>query len=306
MQHLDTDRLAALADETPTTEEAVHIASCVACRRERDAFVELLALARREGSAGLVPELAAVAPPLNSWDSLSVSLRAEGLIRPPADASATSTRQPAPDGGRSRDIVAIGPTFWRRAAASVALLVGGAALGRFTAPTVLAVGPAAPRTATAPATQVAAATPAPAPATGDTTMSAAPTPAAPQPSRGLSSSLPVYGEAEAHLASRTDEATGFRSVQDALGVLTRAQRDYQRASAWLADHDSSTIGGSPQTLRARLAALDEVLPRFREALHEAPQDPVLNQYYLTAADVRESTLRQLGRALPASMRLNAY
>ncbi|AHG89652.1 hypothetical protein J421_2115 [Gemmatirosa kalamazoonensis] len=305
MQHLDTDRLAALADETPTTEEAAHIASCVACRRERDAFVELLALARREGTAGLVPDLAAVAPPLNSWDSLSASLRAEGLIRSPADASAPSTREPA-HGGRLRDIAALGPTFWRRAAASVALLVGGAALGRFTAPTVVAVGPAAPRTATAPATQVAAATSAPAPATGDTTTSAAPAPAAPQPSRGLSSSLPVYGEAEAHLASRADEATSFRSVQDALGVLTRAQRDYQRASAWLADHDSSTIGGSPQTLRARLAALDEVLPRFREALHEAPQDPVLNQYYLTAADVRESTLRQLGRALPASMRLNAY
>ena len=35
MQHLDTDRLAALADESPTAEESAHLATCVACRRER-------------------------------------------------------------------------------------------------------------------------------------------------------------------------------------------------------------------------------------------------------------------------------
>jgi hypothetical protein len=116
----------------------------------------------------------------------------------------------------------------------------------------------------------------------------------------------VYGEPTARLASRVDEPVGFRSVQEAMQTLTRAQREYQRAGAWLADHDSSAVTGNPKTLRARLAALDEVLPKFREALYEAPQDPVLNQYYLTAADVRASTLRQLGRALPVGVRLNGY
>jgi hypothetical protein len=59
-------------------------------------------------------------------------------------------------------------------------------------------------------------------------------------------------------------------------------------------------------LRARLAALDEVMPKVREALYEAPQDPMLNQYYLTTYEARESTLRQLARALPVGMRLNGF
>jgi hypothetical protein len=303
MQHLDTDRLAALADEAPTPEESAHLATCVVCRRERDAFVELLELARREGAAGLAPDAVAAAPPLSSWDTISATLRAEGLIRPAAASSApASTPVPKSGAAGQRRVAAIGPAFWRRAAASIALLVGGAALGRATAPTVVAVGPApAPADAMTPATQVAAATPTPAPSTPAHTAE----PTAPA-SHGISDTLPVYGEPTAQLASRTDDAVGFRSVEDAMAVLTRAQRDYQRAGAWLAEHDSTGIGNSPQALKTRLAALDEVLPKFREALHEAPQDPVLNQYYLTAADVRESTLRQLGRALPVGVRLSSF
>jgi hypothetical protein len=310
MQHLDTDRLAALADEAPTLEETAHLATCVACRREREAFVELLELARREGAAGLDPDAVAAAPPLSSWDAISTTLRAEGLIRPSraASASATSTtaaapavtpaREPARKGGHGR-VATVALTYWRRAAASIALLVGGAALGRATAPAVVAVGPApAPTASVAPTTHVAAAERA--------GGSAAAEPTAQHAGRAFSDTLPVYGEPSAQLASHTDDAVGFRSVEEAMAVLTRAQRDYQRAGAWLADHDSTSVGNSPQTLKARLAALDEVLPKLGEALHEAPQDPVLNQYYLTASDVRESTVRQLGRALPVGVRLNSF
>jgi hypothetical protein len=186
-------------------------------------------------------------------------------------------------------------SYWRRAAASVALLVGGAALGRLTAPHAVAA-------AAGTDAQVASANAVPgnpaAPTRADSTA---------RPARGLSDTLPVHGEPTARLASRqeSDVAT-IADANDAMRLLTRAQRDYQRAAAWLSEHDSTATTGTPQTLRARLAALDEVLPKLGEALHEAPQDPVINQYYLTASDVRESTLRQLGRALPVGVRLNGY
>ena len=104
----------------------------------------------------------------------------------------------------------------------------------------------------------------------------------------------------------TGGASTFASVDQAAAVLTRAQRDYQRAAAFLAEHDSTSAVGSSEVLQARLAALDDVMPRVREALNEAPQDPVLNQVYLSAYDVRESTLRQLGRALPVGARVNGF
>jgi len=278
MQHLDTDRLAALADETPTAAESQHLASCVVCRRERDAFVALLALALREGSAGLLADVPA--EPLTSWDSLAGSLRSEGLLRsaPVATPLAATAATLAPDVEVRPLRRGASSAFWRRAAASVALLVGGAAIGRMTA----TQGIGSPGGDVPPAIAAAA---------GD------------EPS-----DIPVYGEPGAQLVSNGAQTGGFTGVPEALQALARAQRDYQRAAAYLAENDTSTVGGggTPQILRARLAALDEVMPKVREALYEAPQDPVLNQYYLATADVRESTLRQLGRAIPSGRQLTGY
>jgi hypothetical protein len=58
--------------------------------------------------------------------------------------------------------------------------------------------------------------------------------------------------------------------------------------------------------RSRLAALDRVISASREAMREAPHDPVINGYYLTTIGQREATLRQLNTALPASLRLNDF
>ena len=85
-----------------------------------------------------------------------------------------------------------------------------------------------------------------------------------------------------------------------------AEVGQQRAAVFLAEHDSTAAVGSSDVLRARLAALDDMMPRVREALNEAPEDPVLNQVYLSTYDVRESTLRQLGRTLPVGARVNGY
>jgi hypothetical protein len=295
MQHLDIDRLAALADEPATDTEAQHLAACVACRRELEAFTALLDLAHRDGQSGLDPDLPAPLP-LTSWDALAPALRAEGLIKSVRTTGAHAVPA-APTPVRVTRI----PAGWRRAAASVALLVGGAAFGRLTA----SAAPATSATAPAPAPVTVAAQPqAPAPAPKTDSV------AAPHASLGLSDTIPVAGEPRAggaQLASLDPDAPlTFTSPRQAMQILTRAQRDYQRAAAYLAEHDTTSAVGTPQMLRARLAALDEVMPKVREALYEAPQDPMLNQYYLTTYEARESTLRQLGKTLPVNVRLNAY
>jgi hypothetical protein len=49
-----------------------------------------------------------------------------------------------------------------------------------------------------------------------------------------------------------------------------------------------------------------VLSTTRQAMRDAPHDPVINGYYLTTIGQREATLRQLNTTLPASLRLASY
>jgi hypothetical protein len=49
-----------------------------------------------------------------------------------------------------------------------------------------------------------------------------------------------------------------------------------------------------------------VMTEMRAALQEAPQDPVINQYYLATVGAREATLRQLGTTLPPGAKLNRF
>ena len=104
------------------------------------------------------------------------------------------------------------------------------------------------------------------------------------------------------LASAVGE--DFASVQQASDVLYRAQRDYERASLWLAANDS-TVHDS-DVYRARLAALDQMMAASRAALRDAPQDPVLNHYFLAAYTAREATLQALGGTLPVDQSLERY
>lgn len=105
----------------------------------------------------------------------------------------------------------------------------------------------------------------------------------------------------ATLASADD---GFASVQQASEILYRAQRDYERASLWLAGND--TTAHDSDVYRARLAALDQMMAASRAALRDAPQDPVLNHYFLAAYTAREATLQALGGALPVDKTLERY
>lgn len=127
MLHLHAERLAALADDTPTPLEAAHLASCPRCADEVEAYRRLVARAsasRLPVPGG--PEVAA--PPLTDWSTLAGRLREEGIL-PPAEVV------PFPGSGEFR--AARQPRRWPRLllrAAAAALFTGGGVLiGRATA-----------------------------------------------------------------------------------------------------------------------------------------------------------------------------
>ncbi|MBI5601570.1 MAG: hypothetical protein HY944_08405 [Gemmatimonadetes bacterium] len=121
----------------------------------------------------------------------------------------------------------------------------------------------------------------------------------PAPPQQAASTAPAAGAAAAPV---------FASPQAAMQVLTSSQQQYSDAAAYLAAQDTSShfIGLNVNTYRARLTALDNIVASTRTALYQAPQDPVLNQYYLSAMAAREATLKQYEAALPAKQALERY
>jgi hypothetical protein len=108
MQHLSTDRLAALGDELPTTDESAHLAICDDCRLEQAAYRSLVAMAQAEQ--------ASIALPLTRWDNIAAALR---------DTSPSFMTRPSPLRRASG---------WpMQAAAGLLLVAGGAMLGRTSA-----------------------------------------------------------------------------------------------------------------------------------------------------------------------------
>lgn len=255
MQHLETTRLAAFDHDPFTTDELAHLASCADCRAEREAVAQLVTHA-----GGVVTQdIAADAPRLVAWDSLARSLRDEGLLTTGEHAApdapvVVSARRASP----VRVETPVSSQRWfqrvRQVAAALALVAGGAMMGRLSSGAELATGPAA--------------------------------------QAGTMARAVGFGD------------TDFASVDQATQVLNQAQRDYERASVWLAANDP-TIRDS-DVYRARLAALDQMMAASRAALREAPQDPVLNHYYLSAYSAREATLQALSGALPVDKVIERY
>ena len=98
----------------------------------------------------------------------------------------------------------------------------------------------------------------------------------------------------------------LRSPQEALEQLERAQRSYEEAAAYLSSHDTSSSIGASDQYRTRLAALDMASETFERALTDAPEDPILNQYYMATMNAREVAIRRLGTTLPASLRMGRF
>jgi hypothetical protein len=100
------------------------------------------------------------------------------------------------------------------------------------------------------------------------------------------------------------DGSPFSNVEEALASLETSQRNYDRAVAFIAAHDSTPSSpDAGEVFRARLAALDQMAETSRQALTLAPTDLVLNQYYLSTLGAREVTLRQLGSSLGQGQRL---
>ena len=231
MSHLSTERLAAIADDNPTADEATHVAGCWDCRAELAAYRRL---ARLSAMAPVPME------PLTAWSQLAPRLRDEGIINSSGQLAVTTSQR--------RHWL---PAWGLRAAAGVVLVLGGALVGR-----------------------------------------------------ASSTGLPAFSLGS---ASQQDVA-GFSSNEEAVRALTVAQQQYQSAAAFLAAQDTSArfIGMNRDAYQVRLAALDEIAAATRAALYRTPQDPMLNQYYLTTLGAREATIRQIGATMPDTRRLERY
>jgi hypothetical protein len=112
----------------------------------------------------------------------------------------------------------------------------------------------------------------------------------------------------ASLAANAQPVSSFRTPDDAVKALSTSQQTYQSAAAYLAAQDTTShfVGLNEGTYRTRLAALDDILAATRAALYQAPQDPVLNQYYQGTLSARQATLVQLRGVMPVAARKGSY
>lgn len=210
-----------------------------------------------------------LALPLTRWDSLAAELKLQGIIVPGVRDAGLPGARKAGAAARHRS--------WRarwmsrstlRVAAGLLLVAGGMMAGRVSA----------------------GESPLPQRSSGGGTPATRPNP---------------VGERAAPLTS--DEITAaFASPAEALEAQRAAELTYQQASAFLAQFDSAALGDTPDSYRIRLAALDRVGRTMREALQDAPFDPVINGYYLATLGQREATLRQLSTSLPGESRITSF
>jgi hypothetical protein len=111
--HLAPERLAALADESPTPADQQHLDGCPGCAAEVASYRMLLSLTHAERDR--------LSEPLTNWESLRAALAEEMPLR------ASPGRLGVTPGTRMRS--------WAvRSAAAIILVSAGVALGRFSAP----------------------------------------------------------------------------------------------------------------------------------------------------------------------------
>lgn len=212
-------------------------------------------------------EREAIGIPLTRWESIAGVLAEEHLVATSTPGHATRERAGAAQApARTRTVHVLRTPM--RAAAGFLLLVGGAMMGRASAGV------------------------SPLPFGG--AQSAASTP-----------DTPAGGSAA--FVGRVPESVSFSSIDDARVMQLRSASLYQQAAAYLAQHDTTGADDyNPEVVKSRLAALDQMISTTREAMRQAPHDPVINGYYLTTVGQREATLRQLNTVLPASLRSNSF
>ena len=272
MSHLSPERIAALVGEPAAPDERTHLEQCARCRADFVAVRRIVAAAASERDRPVTP--------LVPWQQLSAALRDEGLLEAPVGMAMSSVDMrridSAPGVAGTRAVAARAPRRppppWQRstgmAAAAALLVTAGVAGGRMTMRGSPRVGEAA-------------------------VAIAAVQPVVP--------SAPLVNVGQ------------FRSSDDARATLHLSEETYSSALLWLAAHDSALaprqVDGSAAAAtnyRQRLEVLDAAMATARRALYEAPDDPVMNRYYLATLGAREVTLRRLTTVLPASQQVLEY
>jgi len=264
MQHLTLEALARLVDEAPLADEAAHLSSCLACRRE---------LGEMRAQTAALGALDDPEAPAGAWPALEATLRAEGLIV---------------DIPRRVEVARV--PLWRRtsflrAAAAVAIFVAGGAIGM-----MLRGSGAAPRVATNE------------PTLGPPMVARPPAVAAVPVASGQDGPLVVESPDPSPNGARMASATGGETAapRPADPAVRRARAELAEAEdAWVAALQryaaiaDPSSGADPGT---RMAALERMIATTGAALERAPDDPVINGYHMAALRERESLRRDLAAA----------
>ena len=258
MSHLTLETIARLVEEPPAPDEAAHLDRCTACRHE---------LEDMRADAAALAALPAIEPPAEVWASLESRMTDEGLVR-------------------RRGLAAARPAAVLRMAAAIALFALGGAAGAAwigeRQPAAIAIDD------TAPAVDRVAGS------------SAAAVPAAPALARVETAGPPLRSAPPAEAAPpwlranpRVAEVLAGGQPADygeAVAFYREAEQLYLNALTRMAELGGGTDMGDPY---ARLAALEAITSITRAALGQAPADPVLNGYHVTALAQRDATLRQI-------------
>ena len=119
--------------------------------------------------------------------------------------------------------------------------------------------------------------------------------ATPNPAASVEAVTPTATDPDA-VTGAGEGAANFASLEEASATLDRAVNDYKRATAFLAANNSSgRASDSAAMYSARLVALDKVFDATESALETAPNDPVINQYYLATMGARAATRQMVAR-----------
>jgi hypothetical protein len=303
MSHLTPETIARLVDEEPNASEAAHLELCAECRAELDGMRDDVQ------ALSLLPDME---PAPDAWPALERRLAGEGLIR----------RRPL-----------LSPARLSYAAAAMVVFLAGGVAGRMSAPqhfaTVTApaddvrpgpgVGPGGAQQDGTPPVDVQRSPSGRYAGGGDAAGAAdldaayvaggadagAGAGAAGGAARGAlprmaGEALPGVGQplsrpaGSTRLASAPAGAPALpRTLDDAAAVLRQAEEFYLAALTRYAELAAGAEAGDPVS---RLAALQSIVMTTQAALAQAPADPVINGYHLTALAQRDATLRQVASA----------
>jgi hypothetical protein len=272
MSHLSLETIARLVDEQPSALDSAHLDACAKCR------AELVSMREDVASLAALPDMT---PSPDAWRDIEARLEAEGLLRAKRDIIPI----------RSRSYVPLA-----RAAAVAVIFVGGALVGR----TMASAGPRGIDTRTADANAANTSTQAPVTASNATSDVTAPTPeTALPPAPGATESsrsvqLASTGNAQRGNAQRGGDSADNAAGDGSLRELRAAEDKYFSALSRYSEKEGTETADP----NARLAALEGIVLTTRAALAQAPTDPVINGYHLTALAQRDAMLKQI-KANPA-------